>query len=106
MPWLESKTLDGEIGEYIVMMRQAEDGAFLVGAATNEESRTLRVSLSFLGKGDYEAEIVEDGENAHYLSNRETIKVSKKKVTRNEVLNIKLAPGGGACIRIGKEIKQ
>ena len=71
MPWLESKTLDGKIGEYIVMMRQAEDG-----------------------------------ENAHYLSNRETIKVSKKKVTRNEVLNIKLEPGGGACIRIGKEIKQ
>ena len=71
MPWLESKTLDGKIGEYIVMMRQAEDG-----------------------------------ENAHYLSNRETIKVSKKKVTRTEVLNIKLAPGGGACIRIGKEIKQ
>ena len=106
MPWLESKTLDGEIGEYIVMMRQAEDGVFLVGAASNEESRTLRVRLSFLGKGDYEAEIVEDGENAHYLSNRETIKVSKKKVTRNEVLNIKLAPGGGACIRIGKEIKQ
>ena len=106
MPWLESKTLDGEIGEYIVMMRQAEDGVFLVGAATNEESRTLRVPLSFLGKGDYEAEIIEDGENAHYLSNRETIKVSKKKVTRNEVLNIKLAPGGGACIRIGKEIKQ
>ena len=106
MPWLESKTLDGEIGEYIIMMRQAEDGVFLVGAATNEESRILRVPLSFLGKGDYEAEIVEDGENAHYLSNRETIKVSKKKVTRNEVLNIKLAPGGGACIRIGKEIKQ
>lgn len=106
MPWLESETLDGKIGEYIVMMRQAEDGAFLVGAATNEESRTLRVPLSFLGKGDYEAEIIEDGENAHYLSNRETIKVSKKKVTRNEVLNIKLAPGGGACIRIGKEIKQ
>ena len=106
MPWLESKTLDGEIGEYIVMMRQAEDGVFLIGAATNEESRTLRVPLSFLGKGDYEAEIVEDGENAHYLSNRETMKISKKRVTRNEVLSIKLAPGGGVCIRIGKEIKQ
>ena len=106
MPWLESKTLDGEIGEYIVMMRQAEDGVFLVGAATNEESRTLRVPLSFLGKGEYEAEIVEDGENAHYLSNRETIKVSKKKVTRNEVLNIKLAPGGGTCIRIFKKVCQ
>ena len=84
------------------MMRQAEDGVFLVGAATNEEGRTLRVPLSFLGKGDYEVEIVEDGENAHYLGNRETIKVSKKRVTWNDILNIKLAPGGGACIRIGK----
>ncbi len=34
------------------------------------------------------------------------MKISKKRVTRNEVLSIKLAPGGGACIRIGKEIKQ
>lgn len=98
MPWLESKTLDGEIGEYIVMMRQAADGAFLVGAATNEEGRTLQVPLSFLDKGSYAVEIVEDGEEAHYLNNRETVKVSQKEVTRKDVLHIKLAPGGGACI--------
>ena len=102
MPWLESKTLDGRIGEYIVMMRQAKNGVFLIGAATNEEGRNLHVPLSFLGNGEYKAEIVEDGENAHYLSNRETIKVSKKIVNRNMILNIKLAPGGGTCIRIGK----
>ncbi|TAL06854.1 MAG: glycoside hydrolase family 97 protein, partial [Verrucomicrobia bacterium] len=34
MPWRESKTLAGEIGEYIVLARQAADGNWLVGAAT------------------------------------------------------------------------
>lgn len=100
MPWAESKTLDGKIGEYIVMMRQAESGEYLIGAATNEEERILQVPLHFLGDGTYKAEIVEDGDNAHYLTNRETLKVSEKTVTRNDTLNVRLAPGGGACIRI------
>lgn len=100
MPWQESRTLAGEIGEYIVMMRQAADDTFLVGAATNEEGRTLRIPLSFLPKGEYKAEIVEDGEDAHYLTRRETLKTSNRKVNRNTTLDVKLAPGGGACIRI------
>ena len=32
MPWKESITLSGEIGEYIVMARQAADETWLVGA--------------------------------------------------------------------------
>jgi alpha-glucosidase len=102
MPWLESKTLAGEIGAYIVTMRQAQDGVYLVGAATNEESRTLQVSLSFLPKGKFTAEIVEDGPDAHYQTNRETSTVSTKTVSKNEVLTLKLAPGGGACVKISR----
>lgn len=45
MPWKESRTLAGEIGEYIVMMRETED-AYLVGAATNESGRTIDLPLS------------------------------------------------------------
>ncbi len=100
MPWKESITLDGTIGEYIVMMRESKDGVFLVGAATNEDGRTLKIPLSFLGKGRYTVEITEDGDEAHYLRNRETIKVSEREVTRKDVLEVTLAPGGGACIRI------
>ncbi len=103
MPWKESRTLDGVIGEYVVMMRESKDGVFLVGAATNEKERTLRIPLSFLGKGKYIAEVVEDGDNAHYLTNRETTKVSMHDVDRKDVLEVKLAPGGGACIRITKQ---
>jgi len=102
MPWLESKTLAGEIGAYIVTMRQAQDGIYLVGAATNEEARTLEVPLSFLPKGTFTAEIVEDGPDAHYQTNRETSTVSTKTVSKKDVLTLKLAPGGGACVKISR----
>lgn len=97
MPWKESRTLDGKIGEYIVMMRQTDD-AWLVGAVTNEFGRTIDLPLSFLKEGTFDVRIVEDGDDAHYLNNRETLKVSEKRVTNKETLTLKLAPGGGACL--------
>ncbi len=97
MPWKESRTLQGEIGEYIVMMRQTED-AWLVGAATNEKGRTIELPLDFLDEGTYTAQIVEDGEEAHYLTHRETLKVSRQTVTPKDKIKIKMAPGGGACL--------
>lgn len=102
MPWVESKTLAGEIGEYIVMMRQTQD-AYLVGAATNELGRTINLPLSFLPKGIYEAEVIEDGDDAHYQTNREVLKESKKQVTKNDSLQLTLAPGGGACLVFRKK---
>lgn len=98
MPWKESRTLAYEIGEYIVMMRQTDD-AYLVGAATNESARTISLPLTFLADGDYNATIVEDGDDAHYLTNRETLKVTEATVTSSDTLRLKLAPGGGSCIK-------
>lgn len=97
MPWKESKTLAGEIGQYIVMMRENED-AILVAAATNESGREIELPLSFLGKGTYEVEITQDGPDAHYLTNRETCTESRREVTRKDTLRLTLAPGGGACM--------
>lgn len=98
MPWKESKTLDGKIGEYIVMMRQNQEDSFLVGAATNEEARTLTIPLSFLPKGNYELTLVQDAKDSHYLTNRESFKVDKKNVSKSDVIIVNLAPGGGACL--------
>lgn len=102
MPWKESRTLAGSIGEYIVMMRQASDGAYLIGAATNEEARTLTLPLDFLPEGDFLLSLVEDGEGAHYLKNRETLRSQTRHVTRNDTLTLRLAPGGGACVTLRK----
>lgn len=102
MPWKESITLSGEIGKYIVMARQAADGKWLVGAATNEASRELDIPLSFLGGGKYEALIVEDGDDSDYRTHRESYKSSKQIVGKKKSIHVKLAPGGGACILISK----
>lgn len=100
MPWRESKTLSGEIGEYIVEARQAADGVWLVGAATNESPRELNIPLSFLKRGRYEVTIVQDGDDAHYLTNREVLKSETKTMKPSETVRVKLAAGGGACLII------
>jgi alpha-glucosidase len=98
MPWRESRTLSGVIGEHIVMARQSAKGVWLVGAATNEQGRELDVKLDFLPPGTWQATIVQDGEQAHYLTNRETLRSESRSVTPADRLHLKLAPGGGACV--------
>ena len=101
MPWRESKTLAGAIGEYIVMLRQARDGTYLIGAATNEEARTLTLPLAdILPEGDFILSLTEDGEGAHYKTNRETLRTQVRRVSRNDTLTLRLAPGGGACLTL------
>ncbi|MBV5315050.1 MAG: glycoside hydrolase family 97 catalytic domain-containing protein [Prolixibacteraceae bacterium] len=100
MPWHESKTLGGEIGKYIIMARQASDNTWLVGAATNEDSRELDIPLSFLKSGKFEVTIIQDGEIAHYLTNREVMKVQKQILKSKDKVRVKLAAGGGACLII------
>jgi alpha-glucosidase len=101
-PWQESITLAGEIGEYIVMARQNKDGDWLIGAATNEDARTLTVPLDFLPKrGKFTATISTDADDTHYQTNRETLRTeAPKAVTRKSVIELPLAPGGGACVLI------
>ena len=103
-PWQESITLAGEIGEYIVMARQNKDGDWLIGAATNEEGRTLSVPLDFLKKRKrYTATVSTDAADTHYRTNRETFKTEDpQKVNSKTVLELNLAPGGGACVLIRK----
>ena len=63
----------------------------------------LQIPLSFLDSAKYEAEIIEDGDDAHYLYNRESNQVRILPVNRSDFLSVRLAPGGGACIRIVKK---
>ena len=99
-PWRESKTLSGEIGEYIVIARQAADGAWLVGAATNESPRELDVPLSFLPAGKHEALIIQDGPKSDYRTHAEDYQAETHEVSSADTVHLKLAPGGGACVLI------
>lgn len=101
-PWRESITLDGVIGEYIVMARQNADGNWLVAAATNEDAREVEVDLSFLGKGTWNAQLTQDAEDTHYRTNRETYQSKSLTVTKKSKVTMTMAPGGGSVLLITK----
>jgi alpha-glucosidase len=101
-PWLESETLNGRIGEFIVMRRTAADGAILLGATTNEEAREIEVPLAFLGAGAWKATILQDAADTHFQKQCETYTIKKRDVVAKDTLTLKLAPGGGACVKFSR----
>jgi len=102
MPWKESKTINGEIGEYIVMARKSADDKWLIAAATNENSRTLSIPLSILDNGQYKATIIQDRKDADFRTNKESYTTSTATVSSKQNITVQLAPGGGACVLLEK----
>ena len=93
--WDETKVLSGEVAKYIVTARQKGDNWYL-GAMTNWDPRDLEIPLSFLGSGEYEAQIFADGADADKVAT--SASVTKRHVTSGEKLAVHLAPGGGVAI--------
>lgn len=96
-----SKALQGEIGEYVVVVRRAND-TFYLAATTNETPRTLDVSLDFLEDGKmYKAVIYADAPNADWKTNPTSYEISEKQsLTKQDILKMKLASGGGQAVII------
>ena len=103
--WEESIALQGAVGDFIVTVRQERGGAdWYLGAATDEEARTLSVPLDFLEAGRaYAAEIYRDGPDAHWHDNPYDVLIETRTVDADTVLDLPLAAGGGAAIRFVAE---
>ena len=99
--WETSKTIDGRIGDYVIVARKAKNSNdWFLGAITDEEGRTFSVPLNFLTAGQkYTAEIYADGPNANWVTNPLQVTISKRTVDSNTNLSVILAPGGGQAIR-------
>ena len=61
--WNQTLPISGKVGEHIVMARE-KDGIWYVGGLTDWKERDVEVDLSFLGDGEFNAEIFRDGINA------------------------------------------
>jgi alpha-glucosidase len=95
----ESVPLDGKVAEYVAIARKKANTWF-VGAMTNWSPRELTIDFSFLGPGEYSAEIFSDGINADHDATD-----YKKEITRvkaGDKLKVKLMNGGGWAARIEK----
>ena len=100
--WDTTRVLAGRIGDYVAVARRERGGqTWFVGAITDEEGRTLDVSLTFLPPGRrYVAEIYADGPKANWLDNPLPVTITRRPVTSATRLRVVLAPGGGQAIRI------
>src|SRR4030095_7623927 len=99
--WETSSTLQAAIGDYVVVARQQRGAAdWYLGAITDENSRSLRVPLTFLAKGrGYEGQIYRDGPGADYRTAPTELKIEKRTVTAKDSLDIEMAPAGGMAVR-------
>lgn len=99
--WEKTVVVDAVIGDYVVTARQDRNSSdWYLGAATDEEARTLDVSLSFLEPGvKYEATIYADAPDADWKTNPAAYVITKEFVDFGKTLKLNLAAGGGSAVR-------
>ena len=95
--------LMGEIGDFYVVARKDRNSPdWYIGGVTDENGRTVHVSLDFLEDGPYKAYLYADSSDAHYRDNPYGIEISTRHVGRSDTLDVYMAPGGGFAIRLAK----
>lgn len=104
--WSESRYLDAEPGDYVVIARKAKGtGQWFLGGVTDEQRRTFDISLDFLDRGKtYLATIYKDAPDADYRTNPQAYTISTEEVTASDTLSATAAPGGGFAVSF-KEIR-
>ena len=88
----ETVALDGQMGEYTVVARR-KGTTWYVAAMTDWTPRDLTLDLSFLGEGNYTADIFSDGVNA--LKDGTDYKHTTQSVNAKSRIAIHLSSGGG-----------
>jgi Glycoside hydrolase 97. len=89
------------MGKYIVSARRKGNN-WCVGALTNWKERDIKLTMDFLSEGKtYKAEIFKDGVNANKQA--EDYKKRIVYVTKDSILKIHMAEGGGFAIQITQE---
>ena len=106
--WDETHVLEAEPGDYITIARKAKGkNEWFVGAITDENARTAKITFEYLPKGKtYLATVYADGKDADYVKNPKSYAIKTIKVNSKTKLDQKLAPGGGAAISIKEEVKK
>jgi alpha-glucosidase len=98
--WDETVPIDGKIGEYVAIARRSGN-VWYVGATTNWTGRDITLDLSFLGQGNYKAEVFCDGQNADKMASDYTKKIVD--IPSNHQFTATLASGGGVALKITKK---
>jgi alpha-glucosidase len=93
--WDETRVLEAEIGEYVVVARRSGNKWYIAGI-TNEENRTIILDFKFLPKDKtYNYRICSDTKESHYETNPEAYQIDRKTISANDKMALFMANGGG-----------
>ena len=100
--WAESHVLNAQIGDYVTIARREKGGPqWFVGAATNEEARTVSIPLDVLDDGrDYVAHVYGDVPGQDYATNPTDYRVRRGLVAATDTIAADLGRSGGIAIRL------
>jgi alpha-glucosidase len=100
--WDDTRMLSGEFGDHAVIARKERGGRdWFIGGIADEQERQMDVALDFLDPNRrYEAQIYRDGDGADFRTNPRDIIIEKRIVRAGDRLAWRLAPGGGAAVRL------
>ena len=95
--WEQTVPLENKVSEYVSVARK-NGNEWYIGGMTNWTERELVLDLSFLGAGNFKAELFTDGVNANRIAS--DYKKEVIIIPANRKLTIKMAQGGGFAARI------
>lgn len=98
--WDDTKVLDAKLGDYLIMARQ-KGNDWYVTAMTDWTAREFEVDLSFLGSGNFEVSVCEDGVNA--VKYGSDYRLRTEKIDASKKLKVTMAPGGGYVAKIRRD---
>ena len=93
--WDETRFLAGDIDDFVVVARR-QGTEWYVGAMGNEKAHEISLPLAFLANGKFKAKVYEDG------ATPTTLNESTREVAATDTLTLKLAPSGGAAVRLSR----
>ena len=98
--WEHTITLNGEIGEYITVVRKdINSNDWYLGSISNESPRNIEIDLSFLDEDkNYKATIYKDPIDGGWESKPEEIEITEQFFKKNDKYQIVLPSGGGQAI--------
>ena len=99
--WETTKVIDAKIGDYVIVARKDKNNEdWYLGAITDENERVFKVKLDFLDSDKrYEAQIYRDADVADYINNSTAYEIDEKLCEKGEILECRLAKGGGMAVR-------
>jgi alpha-glucosidase len=99
--WDETRVIDAVVNQFITIARR-KNKDWYIGAINNHEAREITIPMSFLGDGNYTAELYSDAadinEDPNHLEKKEI------SVTKKDVLKVKVAGGGGMVIKVREKL--